>query len=60
MEEVVCPVFHEYVVPPFAVSVVESPMQIVVFPVIEAVIPEFTVIVILAVSAQVPEETITE
>ena len=36
MEEVVLPVFHEYVVPPDAVSVALCPAQIVVLPLMEA------------------------
>ena len=54
------PVFHKYVAPPDAVSVVGLPGQIVVFPEIDAVIPFETVTTVLAVSAQLPLPTKTE
>ncbi len=60
MVAVVAPVVQEKFVPPEAVSVVLSPLQIVVLPEIIAVMLELTVTVMLAVSAQVPDETITE
>jgi hypothetical protein len=46
--------------PPDAVSVVLPPPQITVLPEIFAAIAELIVTVMLAVSAQLPDETITE
>ena len=60
MDEVLAPVVHEYVFPPVALSTVFPPVQIVVEPVMFAVIVLVMVTVMLVVSAQVPEEAMTE
>jgi hypothetical protein len=50
MVEFVEPVFHEYVVPPLAVSVVKSPTQMVVLPEMLAVTVEVTVTTTVSVA----------
>ncbi len=54
------PLLHEYVFPPDALSVVASPAQSNMFPEIEPEGTGETVIVTEVVSAQLPDETITE
>lgn len=56
----VCPLLQEYVPPPEAVSVVVLPAQVVTGGDTDAVGVEIMVTVMLAVSAHVPLETITE
>lgn len=57
MDDVVAPVFHEYVPPPVAVSVTFAPGQTVVLPVILAVALLLTVMVPVAEEEQVPTVT---
>ena len=56
---VVAVVFHKYVPPPLAVSVVVCPMQRLVLPDIAATGSEFTTTVAVAVLEQLPFETVT-
>ena len=59
MEEVVCPVLHENNEPPDAVSVAEAPEQILMLPLMFAVIPEVIVTVVTAEAVQIPVVTVT-
>ena len=54
MDPVVLPLLQEKLDPPMALSVVELPAQMEVFPVMEVVMLLFTVMVAVAVVEQLP------